>query len=198
MRAENVDALSPCSAVQIQYVSIACTCFGSAAPRHSSRKRVAAVDPLATSSGSTEVVAPSATRADWATTESIVAETRARSSRACSSEMSMSFCRSHSPERCAVDRLHVGGRVAREVTRGVGRGRLQAGLRVVVDEESPDLLERDAADEILDVDAPVAQCPAVAIGLCDLRLEGDDALEARLELAHGSPRSSAAVGGDAT
>ena len=91
------------------------------------------------------------------------------------------------------DRLHVGGRVARQVARGVWRSRPQAGLRVVVHEEPPDLLERDAADEVLDVDAPVAQCPAVAIGLCDLRLEGDDALEARLELAHGSPRSSAAL-----
>ena len=66
----------------------------------------------------------------------------------------------------------------------------QPGLRRVVDEQPPHLLERDAADEVLDVDAAVAKRTAVAIGLGDLRLEGDDALEARLELAHRSPRCS--------
>ena len=74
--------------------------------------------------------------------------------------------------------------------RGVALRRLEAGLRRVVDEQAPDLLERDAADEILDVDAAVAQRAAVAVGLGDLGLEGDDALEAWLELAHRSPRCS--------
>jgi len=45
-------------------VSIAWTCFGSASPRHSSRKRVAAVAPVAISSGSTGAVCPSARRDD--------------------------------------------------------------------------------------------------------------------------------------
>src|SRR5262245_61101239 len=42
-RAVKVDALRPCSAVQIQYVSIALTCLGSASPRHRSRNFSAAV-----------------------------------------------------------------------------------------------------------------------------------------------------------
>ena len=53
MRAVKVDALRPCSAVQIQYVSTAWTCLGSASPRHSSRNRSAAVSPWATTAGST-------------------------------------------------------------------------------------------------------------------------------------------------
>src|SRR5438876_9338110 len=35
--AVKVDAFNPCSAVQIQYVSIALTCLGSASPRQRSR-----------------------------------------------------------------------------------------------------------------------------------------------------------------
>ncbi len=88
------------------------------------------------------------------------------------------------------DGLEVGGCVARQVTGVVGGGGLQPGLGPVVDEQPPHLLERDDADEILDVDAAVAKRPAVAIGLGNLRLEGDDAFEARLELAHRSPRST--------
>src|ERR671930_797708 len=41
-RAVNVDAFSPCSAVQIQYVSIALTLRGSASPRQRSRNFSAA------------------------------------------------------------------------------------------------------------------------------------------------------------
>jgi hypothetical protein len=39
------------------------------------------------------------------------------------------------------------------------------------------------ADELLDVHSAVAECVAFLVGLGDLRLEGDDALEARLEVA---------------
>ena len=60
----------------------------------------------------------------------------------------------------------------------------QAGLERLVDEQPPDLLERDVPDEILDVDAAVAQLAAVAVGLCNLCLEGDDAGEAWAELGH--------------
>jgi len=49
----------------------------------------------------------------------------------------------------------------------------------LVDEEAPDLLERNRADEILDVDAAVAEHAAVLVGLGDLGLERDDAGEAR-------------------
>ena len=40
------------------------------------------------------------------------------------------------------------------------------------------------ADQFLDVDAPVAERPAFAVGLGDLGLDGDDTLEAWLEVAH--------------
>ena len=58
MRAVKVEALSPCSQVQIQYVSIACTCFGSASPRHSSRKRSAVVFPCAIACGAMRSSSP--------------------------------------------------------------------------------------------------------------------------------------------
>ena len=88
------------------------------------------------------------------------------------------------------DRLEVGRRLPREVARGVVlRGR-QTGLGRLVDEEAPDLLERHRPDELLDVDAAVAERAAVAIRLGDLGLEGDDALEARLELGHRAPLRS--------
>ena len=38
------------------------------------------------------------------------------------------------------------------------------------------------ADELLDVDAAVAERAALAVGLGDLGLDGDDALETRLEV----------------
>ena len=44
-RAVNVEAFRPCSAVQIQYVSIAFTARGSASPRHCKRNFSAAVSP---------------------------------------------------------------------------------------------------------------------------------------------------------
>jgi hypothetical protein len=56
----------------------------------------------------------------------------------------------------------------------------------LVDELPPHLLERVAADELLDVDAAIAQRPAFLVGFGDRRLEGDDALETRLDLFHAS------------
>ena len=67
---------------------------------------------------------------------------------------------------------------------GVHLGRLQARRERVVDEESPDLLERDVPDELLDVDAAVPKRAALAVGFGDLRLEGDDSLESGLEVVH--------------
>jgi hypothetical protein len=101
-RAVNVEAFSPCSAVQIQYVSMACTWRGSASPRHRRRNRSAAVSPRATTSSGTASGSPSATRADRATMPIICAESRPRSSRACSSEISFSLPSFHSPASRAV------------------------------------------------------------------------------------------------
>ena len=83
--------------------------------------------------------------------------------------------------------LEVGRPVAGQERRLVGL-RLGHGRRqVVVDEEAPDVLVRELPDELLDVDPAVAERAAVPVGLGDLRLDGDDALEARLELAHPTP-----------
>jgi len=45
-----------------------------------------------------------------------------------------------------------------------------------------DVLVRVAADELLDVDAPITQRAALSIRLGDLRLDRDHALETRLEI----------------
>ena len=107
-RAVNVDAFRPCSAVQIQYVSIALTCFGSASPRQRSRNFSAAVFPFATTS-SDAGSRPSATAAERATISIICAERRPRSSRACSSEISLSLPSFHLPARRAVSACRSAG-----------------------------------------------------------------------------------------
>ncbi len=82
-------------------------------------------------------------------------------------------------------RLHVDADVAGVDGDRERLGGRQAGVELVVDEQAPDVAEGDLADEVLDVDAAVAQDAAVPVGLGDLRLEGDDALESRHELDHG-------------
>ena len=54
-----------------------------------------------------------------------------------------------------------------------------------VDQQAPDVLERDPADDLLDVDPAVAQRGALLVGLRDLGLEGDHALEPVVHLGHG-------------
>ena len=83
--------------------------------------------------------------------------------------------------------LEVGGTVTGETHLAEILGGRQSGLGRLVNEKTPDLLERDNPDEVLDVDAAIPQGAAVAIGLGDLGLEGDHTLQARLELAHRSP-----------
>ena len=58
------------------------------------------------------------------------------------------------------------------------------GLVLAVDEQAPDLLERDPPDDLLDVDAAVAQRGAFLVRLGDLRLERDDTLEPVMYLSH--------------
>src|ERR671934_1086588 len=109
MRAVNVDAFSPCSAVQIQYVSIAFTWRGSASPRQRKRNFSAAVSPRATTSSGTGCLCPSAIRAERATIDIICAESRPRSSRACSSEISLSLPRRQWPASRAVSACRSAG-----------------------------------------------------------------------------------------
>ena len=82
-------------------------------------------------------------------------------------------------------RLDVDARVAGADRERVRLGGRQAGLELAVDEQAPDLLERHLADEVLDVDAAIAQRAALLVGLGDLGGEGDDALEAGLDFTHG-------------
>jgi hypothetical protein len=64
-------------------------------------------------------------------------------------------------------------------------GGRQAGLQRPVHEQAPHLLERHLADQILDVYPAISERAALLVGLGDLRGEGDDALEAGLDFAHG-------------
>ena len=83
-------------------------------------------------------------------------------------------------EACSLG-LQVGRRVAGQ-TCGLIRLRIgQPRVEVVVDEQAPHVVVGVVADELLDVDAAVAKRAAFPVGLGDLRLDGDDALETRLE-----------------
>ena len=68
-------------------------------------------------------------------------------------------------------RLHVDPRVGGVDGERVRLGRRQARLEAPVDEQAPHALERHRADQLLDVDPAVAQRAALAVGLCDPRLE---------------------------
>ena len=83
----------PCSAAEIQYASMALAWSGFASPRQRMRKRSAVVLPRSTSvCGTGGRPTP---RADCATKLSAMTDARARSSRACSSLMSMSCLKPH-------------------------------------------------------------------------------------------------------
>ena len=117
-------------------------------------------------------------RADCATNDSAITDARARLSRASSSEMSISWPKPHCGAEHRQRRLDVDPGVAGADAQRVGLGRRQARLQLAVDEQAPDLLERDLAHQLLDVDAAVAQRAARPVGLGDLGREGDYALEA--------------------
>ena len=125
---------------------------------------------------------PSARRAERATIDIICADSRPRSSRACSSEISFSLPSFHSPERRAVSAWRSAGAlpVRRAGSYGSGSGSFESRSSST---SSPQTFSYgNLPDELLDVDAAVAQRPALAVGLGDLRLDGDDALEPRLEV----------------
>ena len=115
------------------------------------------------------------------------ADSRPRSSRACSSEISVSFPSAPHAGETGDLGLRIGRRAPREGRRLVRIRLRHARLEALVDEEAPDLLVRNVADELLDVDAAVPERATLAIRLGDLRLDRDDAFESRLEvrdLAH--------------
>ena len=182
--------------MQIQYVSIAFTCRGSASPRHLQEKlsRPRSCRARRRRRGPASVL-PSASRAERATIDIICADSRPRSSRACSSEISLSFPSFHSPDSRAVSAWRSAGALPVSPRRLVRLRVRHLRLQVVVDEEAPDVLVRNLADERLDVDAAVAKRSTLAIGLHDLGLDGDDAFEPGSELgvsAHVDSSSSIA------
>ena len=181
MRAVNVEALSPCSAAETQYVSTARTCCGSASPRQRIRNWAAAFSPLTTSLWGTGAASP---RADCATSESAAAERRPRSTRASSASMSTNCRRPHfAPSVASPAWRSAIARPARLPELEV-LGRRHPRLEAVVHQQAPDLLEGVVPDELLDVDAAVAERGAFPVRLRDLGLEGDDALEAGSKLVH--------------
>ena len=76
--------------------------------------------------------------------------------------------------------LHVDARVAGADRQRVGLGRWQARQEGAVDQQAPDVLVGNLADQILDIDTAVAQRAAFFVGLRDLGREGDHAFEAGL------------------
>ena len=74
----------------------------------------------------------------------------------------------------------VTGQARRVVRLRIGHARLEA----LVDEEAPHLFVRDLADELLDVDAAIPERTALPVGLGDLGLERDNALEPWFEVVH--------------
>ena len=80
--------------------------------------------------------------------------------------------------------LDVGADVAGVDRDVVGLGGRQAGLVRPVDQQPPDLLEGDPADDVLDVDAAVAERGAFLVGFRDLCLERDDTFEPVMYLSH--------------
>ena len=87
-------------------------------------------------------------------------------------------------------RLEVGRCIACQSDRFVRLRIRHLRVDVVVDEQAPHVLVGDLPDERLDVDTAVAERSALAVGLHDLGLDGDDAFEAWSEVvvaAHAVP-----------
>ncbi len=113
-------------------------------------------------------------------------DARARSSRAWASSMSISARKPHSgPSMASADCTSTRGSPVRTAS-GCGSAGGRPGSKRAVDEQSPHVLERDPADQLLDVDAPVAERAALLVGLGDLGREGDHALQPGLDFAHGT------------
>ena len=125
-------------------------------------------------------------RADWATNDSAAAEAaREVVARLLVADVDQL---AESPSRRRAARAPPAGRRARRRVRTGSALRLGRaagpGSKAPSTSRPQTLLEGDRADEVLDVDAAVAQRAAVAVGLGDLGGEGDDALETRLDFAH--------------
>ena len=109
---------------------------------------------------------------------------RARSSRACGLvDVEQRFeapdGRQHGQRGLDVDPDVAG--VHRDGERLGGR---QPGVEAAVDQQAPDVPEGHVTDQVLDVDAAVAERAALLVGFGDLRLERDDSFESGYEVGH--------------
>jgi hypothetical protein len=84
--------------------------------------------------------------------------------------------------------------VSREDAERMRFGGREPGQQVAVDEQTPHLSERDRTDDLFDIDSAIAERATFAIGLGDLRGEGDYALEARLNFGGNAHEASAELG----
>ena len=179
--AAKAEAFIPCSAAEIQHASISLTGRGSASTRQRITKRSGILRALSTSRS--EIGRRPTPQADWATNDRAMTDARARSSRACSSLISMSWPRPHWGEH-GQRGLEVDARVSRAHRERVGLGRRQHGLRGAIGQEPRDILERHTAGELLDVDAPVPEGTPCSVRLRELGVEGDYSVEAGGDLYH--------------
>ena len=111
--------------------------------------------------------------------------------RACSSEISLSLPSPQSPASRAVSACGSAGALPVRPAGSYGSGSGMTGSRSSSTRSPQTRSYGYAADELLDVDAPVPEHAAFAVGLRDLGLDRDDALEPGLEvrdLAHRAGR----------
>ena len=162
-------------------MSTASTCRGSASPRQRIRNCAAAFSPCSTSdSGTGGAVAARRLRDDRERRRREPREVVARLLGLDVDELLQAPLRPERRERGLQVGHHRAARVLQLDPLGLRHARLEA----AVDEQAPDLLERVVADELLDVDAAVPERRAFLVGLRDLRLERDHALEPWPEVVH--------------
>ena len=152
----------PCSAAEIQYASIALTWAGSASPRQRIRKR-SGIDVRLVDLALRDRRAAGAARGLRDERERHHRRAREVVARLGVVDVDQRLeapLRAEHRERG----LDVDARVAGADRERVRLGGRQPGLERPVDEQAPDLLERDVADELLDVDAAVAQRAALRSG----------------------------------
>ena len=170
--------------MQIQYVSIAFTWRGSASPRQRRRNFSAAVCPCATTSSATAIgVAVGETGRTRDDPHHLRGEPPEVVACLLVGDL-VQLAELPFPGEPRRLRLEVCRRVAGQASRLVRLGLGHDRVEVVVDEQPPHVLVRVVADELLDVDAAVAEHAPFAVGLGDLGLDGDDAFEARGEVGH--------------
>ena len=159
-------------------MSSALTCFGSASPRQRMRNRAAAFSPFADLGlGDRRLLPARCLRDDRQGRARELREIVARLLVGDVDDLLHPPLRAERRERG----LEVGGHGPARILELDPVDRLQRRVDVLVDEQPPDVLERVAADELLDVDAAIAERAAVLVRLGDLRLERDHAFEPRAE-----------------